>query len=112
LIQDKVLKVQTVKRFIMDECDQLLEVSLRRAVQTIFKACPLDKQVMMFTATLSEDNKRIAHKFCSDVRLDILLPEGEAFQFVFHFLKNVIVARSAAQRMDLSWCPVDLARGA
>jgi len=66
LIQDKVLKVQTVKRFIMDECDLLLEVSIRPAVQAIFKACPLEKQVMMFTATLSEENKRIAHKFCSD----------------------------------------------
>jgi len=36
---------------------------MRRDVQEIFRATPTNKQVMMFTATLSEQTKPICHKF-------------------------------------------------
>jgi ATP-dependent RNA helicase UAP56/SUB2 len=44
--------------FILDECDKVLEnINMRKDVQTIFKSTPHDKQVMMFSATLSETMK-------------------------------------------------------
>jgi len=76
LINDKSLKVNTVKRFVVDECDQLLEGDMRGDVQNIFKACPKDKQVMMFTATLSSENKKIAEKFCYNPMF--ILPADES----------------------------------
>ncbi len=68
LIKSNSLKVGTVRRFVVDECDHLLE-DMRSEVQAIFLSCPRDKQVMMFTATLSAENKKIAEKFCVHVSL-------------------------------------------
>lgn len=45
---------------------------MRRDIQEIFKATPHDKQVMMFSATLSKEIRPVCRKFCQDVskRLD------------------------------------------
>jgi hypothetical protein len=42
---------------------------MRGDVQAIFKLTPHDKQVMMFSATLSSEVRPICKKFMSDVRL-------------------------------------------
>merc|ERR1719376_974188 len=51
---EQVLK--NLKHFVLDECDKMLEqLDMRRDVQEIFRATPHEKQVMMFSATLSKD---------------------------------------------------------
>ena len=63
----KVMDLSKVKHFVMDECDRMLsEVSMRKDVQTIFKATPHEKQVMMFSATLDKEVRPICRKFCQD----------------------------------------------
>jgi len=63
----KVLKVGSVKHFVLDECDRLLaEVDMRRTVQSIFKYTPHEKQVMMFSATLDPEVRPVCRKFCQD----------------------------------------------
>lgn len=42
---------------------------MRADVQEIFKMTPHDKQVMMFSATLSKDIRPICKKFMQDVRI-------------------------------------------
>lgn len=41
---------------------------MRRDVQMIFKLTPHDKQVMMFSATLSKEIRPVCKKFMQDVR--------------------------------------------
>jgi ATP-dependent RNA helicase UAP56/SUB2 len=56
-----------VKHFVLDECDRMLaEVDMRRDVQTIFKATPHEKQVMMYSATLDKEIRPVCRKFCQD----------------------------------------------
>ncbi|KAK4490908.1 hypothetical protein RD792_001625 [Penstemon davidsonii] len=56
LARDKELSLRNVRHFILDECDKMLEsLDMRRDVQEIFKMTPHDKQVMMFSATLSKE---------------------------------------------------------
>eukprot|EP01038_Epipyxis_sp_PR26KG_P015537 gene15537-20977_t len=63
----KVLDLSKVKHFVLDECDRMLaEISMRRDVQTIFKATPHEKQVMMYSATLDKEIRPICRKFCQD----------------------------------------------
>lgn len=63
----KVLDLSHVKHFVLDECDRMLaEVSMRRDVQTIFKATPPEKQVMMYSATLDKEIRPICRKFCQE----------------------------------------------
>jgi superfamily II DNA/RNA helicase len=48
--------------------DLLCVLDMRADVQEIFKRTPHDKQVMMFSATLSETVKPICKKFMNNVR--------------------------------------------
>ncbi|KAL3473484.1 P-loop containing nucleoside triphosphate hydrolase protein [Aspergillus californicus] len=64
LVRDKKLSLRNVKAFVLDECDKMLDqIDMRRDVQEIFRATPSDKQVMMFSATLSQDVRPICKKF-------------------------------------------------
>lgn len=64
LVKEKKLKLNNLKRFILDECDQMLEsLNMRRDVQQIFRATPHEKQVMMFSATLSKEIRPVCRKF-------------------------------------------------
>ena len=64
LIQKRHLDASHVKWFVVDEFDQCLEdVRMRRDVQEIFMATPRTKQVMMFSATMSEEMRAVARKF-------------------------------------------------
>lgn len=68
-----------VKHFVLDECDRLLaEVDMRRDVQSIFKATPHDKQVMMFSATLDKEVRPICRKFCQNVSISCLYMKRSA----------------------------------
>lgn len=67
LIRGRELSLKNVKHFIIDECDKMLEqLDMRRDVQDIFRSTPHDKQVMMFSATLSTDIRPVCKKFMTD----------------------------------------------
>jgi len=66
LAKEKHLDLSKVKHFVLDECDKMLEGDMRADVQEIFKLTPKEKQVMMFSATLSEKIKPVAKKFMHD----------------------------------------------
>ncbi|CAN3376575.1 hypothetical protein DIURU_002675 [Diutina rugosa] len=64
LVKEKALRLNNVKSFVIDECDKVLEsLDMRRDVQEIFRATPHQKQVMMFSATLSQDIRPVCKKF-------------------------------------------------
>ena len=81
LVRDKALSLRNIKCFVLDECDKMLDQigtyssqyretvgllrspDMRRDVQEIFRATPADKQVMMFSATLSPEVLPICKKF-------------------------------------------------
>lgn len=67
LIKAKLLNLKYLKHFVLDECDRMLDqLDMRRDVQEIFKSTPHDKQVMMFSATLSKDIRPVCKKFMQD----------------------------------------------
>jgi len=67
LVRAKKLTLKNVKQFILDECDKMLEaLDMRRDVQEIFRNTPHEKQVMMFSATLSKEIRPVCKKFMQD----------------------------------------------
>jgi superfamily II DNA/RNA helicase len=65
--KENKLKLGSVRHFILDECDKMLDkLDMRGDVQDIFKMTPHDKQVMMFSATLSKEIRPVCKKFMSD----------------------------------------------
>ncbi|KAH3673210.1 hypothetical protein WICMUC_003828 [Wickerhamomyces mucosus] len=64
LLREKYIRLNNVKNFVIDECDKVLEtVDMRRDVQEIFRATPHEKQVLFFSATLSQEIRPICKKF-------------------------------------------------
>jgi len=67
LTRSKKLVLKHLKHFVLDECDKMLsELDMRKDVQEIFRATPHEKQVMMFSATLSKDVRPVCKKFMQD----------------------------------------------
>ncbi|KAM3598856.1 uncharacterized protein V6R79_023472 [Siganus canaliculatus] len=67
LTKNKTLSLKNVKHFVLDECDKMLEqLDMRRDVQDIFRLTPHEKQVMMFSATLSKEIRPVCRKFMQD----------------------------------------------
>jgi len=67
LAKKKVLKLDKVKHFVLDECDKMLEsLDMRRDVQTIFTHTPHEKQTMMFSATIDKDIRAVCKKFAKN----------------------------------------------
>lgn len=64
LVTKGYLKFDKLRYFVLDECDKMLEhLDMRGDVQAIFKHTPHDKQVMMFSATLSKSIRAVCRKF-------------------------------------------------
>ncbi|KAI9479908.1 Suppressor of the cold-sensitive snRNP biogenesis mutant brr1-1 [Coemansia sp. RSA 989] len=69
LVRERALRLNGVNSFVVDECDKVLEaIDMRRDVQEIFKATPHNKQVMMFSATLSKEIRPVCKKFMQNPR--------------------------------------------
>jgi len=67
LAREKTLKLSGIKHFVLDECDRVLEaLDMRRDIQEIFRMTPHEKQVMLFSATLSKEIRPVCKKFCQD----------------------------------------------
>jgi len=63
----KDLKLDKLKFFVVDECDKVLEQKdMRKDVTEIFVNTPHNKQVMMFSATLSQEVRPVCKKFCQN----------------------------------------------
>lgn len=67
LARDKDLNLDSIKHFVLDECDRVLEsLDMRRDIQEIFRLTPHEKQVMLFSATLSKEIRPVCKMFCQD----------------------------------------------
>merc|ERR1712168_574441 len=67
LVRGRELGLKNIKNFILDECDKMLDqLDMRRDVQDIFRLTPHEKQVMMFSATLSKEIRPVCKKFMQD----------------------------------------------
>jgi len=96
LVKDKLLKLNSLKRFVLDECDKMLEsLDMRRDVQNIFKMTPHEKQVMMFSATLSKEIRPVCRKF-TQTPLEIYI-DNES-KLTLHGLQQYYVKLTEAQK--------------
>eukprot|EP00457_Paulinella_chromatophora_P007315 gb/GEZN01007338.1/.p1 GENE.gb/GEZN01007338.1/~~gb/GEZN01007338.1/.p1 ORF type:complete len:440 (-),score=91.88 gb/GEZN01007338.1/:206-1525(-) len=97
LAQTKALKLDHLKRFILDECDQMLEsLDMRRDIQKIFRMTPHEKQVMMFSATLSKEIRPICRKFTQATPCEIYVDDES--KLTLHGLQQYYVKLEEKQK--------------
>lgn len=76
-----ILKVETIRVFILDEADEMLSRGFKDQIYDIFKNLPVDCQVGLFSATMPPEALEITKKFMKDpvkilVKRDELTLEG------------------------------------
>ena len=96
LVDQKHLDLSKLKQFVLDECDKMLEqLDMRRDVQRIFRATPHEKQVMMFSATLSDEVRPVCKKFMHNPH-EIYVNEGA--KLTLHGLQQYYVQLQEDQK--------------
>jgi len=86
LLRQKDLKLDSIKHFVIDECDKVLDtLDMRKDIQAIFKQTPHQKQVMMFSATMGKEIRPVCKKFMQDP-LEIFIDDDT--KLTLHGLKQ------------------------
>ncbi|VVB83160.1 putative ATP-dependent RNA helicase [uncultured archaeon] len=62
-LQRRTLKLNNVKFLVLDEVDQMLDMGFHHDVEAIIKQCPIERQTMLFSATISEEFDYLVQKY-------------------------------------------------
>ncbi|KAI9655507.1 MAG: Suppressor of the cold-sensitive snRNP biogenesis mutant brr1-1 [Bathelium mastoideum] len=106
LVRDGKLRLSNVQFFVLDECDKMLDqIDMRRDVQEIFRATPQQKQVMMFSATLSAEIRPIAKKFMKNPsEISVGDANSESEKITLHGLQQYTVKLAENEKnRKLNW---------
>ena len=66
LTKKKSLKVDKIKYFVLDEADEMLNIGFKEEIEQIIEYTPVDKKVLLFSATMPRGIKDIVHKYIKD----------------------------------------------
>ncbi|XP_075978907.1 putative ATP-dependent RNA helicase DDX20 [Anticarsia gemmatalis] len=103
LIQDQHIKVSTVRLFILDECDKLMDKSFQADINYIFSALPKQKQVIMSSATYPSELKSVLQNYVKKVQH--ICPDSTSVllgikQFVTTVKCNINIVRQTQNRFQ------------
>jgi len=77
LTNDSSLKLKQIQIFVVDECDKMLgRVDMRADLQKIFLQTPVQKQAMMFSATIDKNLRDVCKKYMYNP-IEIFLSDQE-----------------------------------
>ena len=66
LSKKKSLKIDKIKYFVLDEADEMLNIGFKEEIEQIIEYTPVDKKVLLFSATIPRGIKDIVHKYIKD----------------------------------------------
>ncbi len=59
----KILRLKSIKQFVIDEMDEMLELGFRTQIVNILDLLPQKRQNILFSATIDDDIEKISEKF-------------------------------------------------
>ncbi len=62
-LADKKINLEHINTVVLDEADTMLELGFLNEIKSILKECKSPKQTLMFSATISQNIKRLAKEF-------------------------------------------------
>jgi ATP-dependent RNA helicase RhlE len=77
LVQQKHVRLDEVKTFIVDEADRMLDMGFIRDVRKLVALLPRERQSMLFSATMPEDIARLVHEMMHNPERIEVTPQGK-----------------------------------
>jgi ATP-dependent RNA helicase DeaD len=117
----RTLRLSDIKILVLDEVDRMFDMGFSRDVEHIINECPVDRQTMMFSATISSEIDYLAQKYSQNpVEVSVKsyidhskltqiyydTPSNKKFSLLVHLLeeeksKLVMVFCSTRRNVDL-----------
>jgi ATP-dependent RNA helicase RhlE len=66
LINDELIDISSVNTIVLDEADTMLELGFLEDIEFLISQCAKKRQIMMFSATISQNIKKLAKEFLVD----------------------------------------------
>ena len=76
-ITNKKLDLSNLKSLTLDEADEMLDIGFKEELNKIIDAMPVERQSLLFSATLSDDVKKLANKMLKEP-VEVLVSSGLA----------------------------------
>jgi ATP-dependent RNA helicase RhlE len=99
-IDDKKINLEHINIVVLDEADTMLELGFLGEIKAILKHCKQPRQMMMFSATISQNIKKLAKEFMRDPAIVEVSHRRDVVDFIAHRAykvdkkrKNELVAR-------------------
>jgi superfamily II DNA/RNA helicase len=97
LIDRRVLRLQNVNTFVLDEADRMCDMGFVKDIRTIEAELPKNRQTFCFSATMTQDVKTIVEEFMHDpVTVSVVKNQTNN-----HIEQDVIHARDKGHKIDI-----------
>ena len=93
LIADKKINLEHVNTVILDEADTMLDLGFLDEIKAILNYCGKPRQTLMFSATISQNIKKLAKEFLIDPVIAEVSQRRDIVDFIVHKAYKVDKAR-------------------
>lgn len=83
-IDDKKINLEHINTVILDEADTMLELGFLGEIKAILKHCGQPRQTMMFSATISQNIKKLGKEFMRDAAIVEVSHRRDIVDFIAH----------------------------
>ena len=84
LMERGKVDLSMVNKIVLDEADVMLNMGFSDSINTIFEAIPDDRQVLLFSATMSKEVEKVAKSYLRDYREVVVGSRNEGAEHVNH----------------------------
>ena len=97
LIERRALQLKNITTLVLDEADRMLDMGFLPDIRRIVDVLPRDRQTLFFSATMTDDIKKLVHDFLKDpIIISVRTRETSD-----HVEQDVIEARDKNHKIEL-----------